>query len=913
MAASQVLQTLVVRLTLNASNYTTGLHTALNRARTFGQQMSTVGVFLTRSVTLPLTVMGGVAVNEFGKFDKAMTKSLSIMSGVTKDMRRQMEDQAKLLGSTTVTSADRAADAYYDLAQSGMNAADAMAALPITNKFAIAGMFDMSKATDILTDAQAALGMAIHDNAAANAANMKYLSDILVKGSTQANTTVEQLSTALTTKAAAAMRFFRIEVEQGVAVLSAYSDMGKKGAEAGNLYDRALRLLAETVQKNKSVHDQFGFSVYDATGNMRNMADIVDNLDQLLAGLGAEQRAATLSLLGFQARSQQAITPLLGMGAAIRRYEEGLRTANGYTEQVVDKVQSGFIAQMTIMWNKTKVVAAEIGERLVPIIKLLSSSLDAMLIAWNSIPGPIQHVVTWLGVAAAVAGPYILAMSTLSMALRNVAASLRIVGVLGTQQQTMWMLMRASAAGLAGVIGGALLVTLKGVYDQWVGLNAAMEESQRLQAMWMTASQLGMNNQIKGLMEIADAQERANEARRMGGAENQNLLAAETELKRYRDILKEMDKDKFDVTKDLNKLITPEGDLWERGDLLAKLKEAEELYKRQMDHVKKIAEIEKDALRNKDQMVENMRTQLAAMGVPQDKIAKMTPKEIKKMLSDKEKMKEEGPSTFWSGINNYLLQGRQMIHTAQQTMLGFAAEMGFAVEDEMAAIQKAEDARLKKAQKEAERAEKDAARAEDRLKKEIEKNKLGDALGLKTKGLGAMIDAFNPLKNKELFSAIARKPDDRGRPGSLSEAEVNERAAAADAKELGARKKYERVIWDANSTEAEKEAAKRTFNAAHESADGWRKKKENFLNNMPDSDKFWEKEEWWNSGKGHYSRENQWLTDEEKFTPEGEAHFGDQTSVDTVTETQGERMISALEKIANQPKTTITFVDANLV
>lgn len=893
MAASQVLQTLVVRLTLNASNYTTGLNTALMRAQTFGQQMSTIGVFLTRSVTLPLTVMGGVAVNEFAKFDKAMTKSLSIMEGVSESMKKEMESQAKVLGSTTVNSADKVADAYYDLAQSGMTAQEAMAALSLTNNFAIAGMFDMSKATDILTDAQAALGLVIRDNAAANAANMQYLSDILVKGSSQANASVEQLSEALVTKSAASMRFFNISVEEGVAVLSAYADMGKKGSEGGNLYDRALRLLAETVQTSKDIHDQFGFSVYNATDGLIHMADVVDNLDQILAGLSPEQRAATLSLLGFKARSQQAITPLLGMGDAIRKYKSGLQDVTLYTDSVAKKVQSGFIAQMTIFWNKTKVVAAEIGERLVPAIKLLTGMLDMALTAWEALPSPMQHVVVYLGLAAAAAGPFILACATMTTALHGLIAQLGLTWLVGNQFVVMMGLMQAGAVAFAAILAGSLVIALKAAYDEWVGLNAAMEESQRLQAIWMTESQLRMNNEVKALLEIVDAQERATAAKAASVANKNNLLASENELKKYKELLRIMED--VDIA-NIHRLRKDDGFQWTKDELLEKIKEADALNQRQLGHVKKIAEIENDALKNQSKMIENMKTQLAAMGVADDIIKRMTPKEIKDLLKKKQKIENEGeePKTFWSGINNYIIQGRQMIHTAQQTMLGFSAALGWEMEDQMAAMAKAEEARLKKADKETERAEREAARAEEKLRKEIEKNRLGDALGLKTKGLGAMIDAMDWQKNKEVFSIID-KGKGRGPVAGLTEAGAIEAQRKANGLWVAAQIRRRDVLADSNSTMEQQQKVIWEEQRAKERYEKAKNRVGRYKNQMSEQE----------------------LEDIENLPWGGPSwqrlqHVPDNEQANVVTESQGDRMIAALDKIASTPVTTITFVEANL-
>ena len=164
-SAQQVLQTLVVRMTLNATNYTSGMISALNLQKKLVARLHATGAAMTRWVTMPLAVIGGTAIYEFARFDKAMTQSLSVMEGVGPALRKELEDQAKLLSTETATAADTLAQSYYYLAQTGLSAEASLKALSTVNNFALAGLFDQAKATDLLTDAQTSLGLTIKQNA----------------------------------------------------------------------------------------------------------------------------------------------------------------------------------------------------------------------------------------------------------------------------------------------------------------------------------------------------------------------------------------------------------------------------------------------------------------------------------------------------------------------------------------------------------------------------------------------------------------------------------------------------------------------------------------------------------------------------------------------------------------------------
>ena len=294
------------------------------------------GALLTSAVTLPILGMGTVAVRSFASFDSAMTQSLAIMGDVSEALRGEMAEAAREVGRTTLVSATQAAEAYFFLASAGLDATQSVAAMPQVAAFAQAGMFSMARATDLAMDAQSALGLTV-DDSAQNLDNLIRVTDVLVKANILANATVEQFSESLTNRAAAALRAVNKDVEEGVAVLAAFADQGIKGQIAGERLNITLRDLQFAATKNAEAFDRAGVSVFDAEGTMRNIADIIGEVENALSGLSAEQRLATLTQLGFTQESLAGIQALLGTSESIREYERALRDAGGTTEDVASR------------------------------------------------------------------------------------------------------------------------------------------------------------------------------------------------------------------------------------------------------------------------------------------------------------------------------------------------------------------------------------------------------------------------------------------------------------------------------------------------------------------------------------------------------------------------------------------------
>ena len=315
-----------------------------------------------------------VGVKAFADFDQAMTNSVAIMGDVSDTMRNDMEAAARDVAKTTTFSADQAAESYFFLASAGLDAAQSIEALPRVAAFAQAGAFDMARATDLATDAQSALGLA-SDDAAENLEGLTRTTDVFVRANELANTSVEQVSEAITQQAGNAMRNLNMDMEEGVAVLAAFADQGIKGSQAGTAFAATMEGLTRNARTNADEFDRLGIAVFDADGSMRNTADIVGDLEGALGGMSVEQQRAELAALGFNRQALNGIQALMGNSDALREYEEELREAGGTVDRVAEKQLDTFWAQLGLLKDNLMDVALTIGEALVP---HLMSMVDAI-------------------------------------------------------------------------------------------------------------------------------------------------------------------------------------------------------------------------------------------------------------------------------------------------------------------------------------------------------------------------------------------------------------------------------------------------------------------------------------------------------------------------------------------------------
>lgn len=312
-------------------------------------------------------VVGYASLKAFAAFDDAMTQSTAIMGDLDRATRQAMETVARDLAVNGVKSATELAGAYYYLASAGLDAQQSIAALPVVEKFATAGMFDMRTATDLLAGSLGALGKSSKD-AQTNMKNMNRLGNLLVKANTLSQASVEQFARALGTQAGATMKNFNIQTEDGIAVLAAYAKQMVRGEKAGTMFSRMVRLLSKAVLENEREWKKLRINVFDDAGELLPFSQIIANLSRVLEPMSTKTRAATLALLGFQARSQQAILPLIGMHKELEGWQKELVGAGDIMDEVRQKQLQSFTSQLKIAWSNIKDVGIILGAAFGPAV-----------------------------------------------------------------------------------------------------------------------------------------------------------------------------------------------------------------------------------------------------------------------------------------------------------------------------------------------------------------------------------------------------------------------------------------------------------------------------------------------------------------------------------------------------------------
>lgn len=437
-------------------------------------------------------------------FRREMTRSTSILDDVTAGQAARMEKTAQRVAFNSKFTAAEAAKGYFFLGQSGLNAEQSIAGLPITSKFAQAGIMDLARATELLLDSQSAMGLKVQDSTQ-NMQNMARVSDVLTKASMMSQGEIEQFAAALANGAAASARIAGHDLEQCVAVLTAFHEQGVKGEEAGTAYSIVMRDLQTKALENAAAFEAQGVAVFDAQGELRNMADIVSDLQNGLQGLSDAGKKQFILDLGITDKSVKNVQIMLGTADKIREYEAALRSSQGVTEEVASKQLPAFEQAL----HRSKVAAgnfatAVIDPGLEKFGRLVLGAQDAL----RGMHGETAQNTARVGAFAVALGGSILVLGNIAKTVMVVHGALRKLAIA-----------QGIATALSGPAGWAILATsaivaagaVYAIDKAFEGLDEELTRNTSL-TQQVAQSQQEAKESLKGVTESAAAQKEALDA-----------------------------------------------------------------------------------------------------------------------------------------------------------------------------------------------------------------------------------------------------------------------------------------------------------------------------------------------------------------------------------------------------------------
>lgn len=286
------------------------------------------------------------AVDAGSSFEASMSQVAATMGMTTEEVEggskeyTLLADAAKECGKSTMFSATEAGEALNYLALAGYDARKAAATLPKVLDLAAAGGLDLAYASDLVTDSMAALGM--------ETSELDGYIDEMAKTSQKSNTSVAQLGEA-TLVAAGTASLTGQSLETMNAQLGVLANNGIKGAEGGTHLRNVLLSLSAPTEAAEIALTDLGVQVSDSSGNMRDLNDIMTDLNAAMTGMASEEKTRMINRI-FNKTDIAAVNALLkGTGKEFDSLMGELKDCDGAAANMAATLNNNLKGKVTIL------------------------------------------------------------------------------------------------------------------------------------------------------------------------------------------------------------------------------------------------------------------------------------------------------------------------------------------------------------------------------------------------------------------------------------------------------------------------------------------------------------------------------------------------------------------------------------
>lgn len=469
---ADVVGAIVAEVRANTAQFRRAMKGVRGELRNIGGAVETLGATMA-GISIPLALMGRQATKAFAGLETAVVNAQTLTGATGKefqDMQRDMSRFATKLSTELGISADQIATGFYDVLSAGTESMTpqfqglAEAALTMAK---VVGL-EPALAIERLSDTLNSFGIDVSE---ANRA-----ADVFFTTSKLAATTVPQLTEAMR-EAAPAAKSAGVSLEETSAILGAFASRGIKGAKAGTAFRMIISRLAAPTGATAQALEDLGVQVFDATGKMRPIMDILEDMQRGMSGLTDETQAAALKAIA----GEEGFAKLAGL------LQSNIGTLRDWTGELEKggQLQAGLTAKMNTFGERMGLVKIRLenasrilGRELAPHIEEVAAKVVGA-VKWFTKLDPAIHAaavsagvmvvkLTAAGGALAIFGrivaPVAGAVATLasSFVRLGLAAVKSVVPALKAVRAVMVSLTLASlpligtaaavAAGLAGVV-----------------------------------------------------------------------------------------------------------------------------------------------------------------------------------------------------------------------------------------------------------------------------------------------------------------------------------------------------------------------------------------------------------------------------------------------------------------------------
>lgn len=349
--------------------------------------------------------LGKESVSVYRNYEDGILETRSVLQGVygnneLNKVMESLEKHAQRWAASTIFHTDDVADAMATAAHAGWDYEKILAGLPSAMLAAQAGGMELTQTVDYLAKMLAATNTPFSESGR--------LIDEWARAADLVATDIPELGNAFIRLGASAQ--FADSNEELLTMLAILANVGTVGETAGTgVRNMMLRMVAPTKSAAAAMDtlgmseeeleeafsgvdeasaeayetlEEYGFSAYDAQGNLKSFIQIFTDLNDALEKLPSEQERNDILATLFPSRTisyAKAMLEAVKSGSIYDIYNTIANESSGYAQRKQDILMSGLTGALETLGSKAEEVKRKIGEELAPQVTGVSSAIGNLL------------------------------------------------------------------------------------------------------------------------------------------------------------------------------------------------------------------------------------------------------------------------------------------------------------------------------------------------------------------------------------------------------------------------------------------------------------------------------------------------------------------------------------------------------
>lgn len=397
---------MVIRLLGDATQYEQVLQNAMDKTTAAGLKISAdlkaLGQSFTKNLTEPIIDATKEMVSTFAEFESNIVRTGAILR-TTEENFAAIEAEALRLGATTRFFSTDIAKGMSEMAKSGLQTEEILAAMGPTLDLAAAELMTLAEATERTLDVMAAFQLP--------ATELSYALDVVGGAALNSRSTLIDMANGMR-YAGPVAQALGISIEDTAAALATLAQRGYAGAQSGRSFRTIMSRIAAPTKDAANWMRKMGVSIFDSQGKFIGMEKSILKLREGFAKLTPQQQLQAQTSIAGRFQLSQFIALIKGGPKDIVHFGTKVRGVGGIVHDVAEKQMDTFQGSMLLLQSAVEGAAIRIATLLVPAIRSVMKVITEAVSAFNEMPDTLRYVVIGIGAFLASLGPLMLLLAS---------------------------------------------------------------------------------------------------------------------------------------------------------------------------------------------------------------------------------------------------------------------------------------------------------------------------------------------------------------------------------------------------------------------------------------------------------------------------------------------------------------------